>query len=391
MVNRRHFLRAFAAATLGMTLPRKSSATTSALDRRIREAINNAVKYLTDHQSSDGAWRSEIYGPFKDGPSLTSLIAATLAPLKNIPKANSAYRDSARYLAALVSPAGQLESIAHSLTYPAYTAAGTVLALTGHSAFQKEQQAWLSYLRTLQLADELGWHPSDHAYGGWGYAATNLQPVNGAPATPLAVPNLSATVFALSALHAAGVSPVDPAIRRARVFVERCQNFCDDLASAEERFDDGGFYFLLEDPQRNKAGEVGLDGAGRQRFASYGSATADGLRALAYCGCDENHPRRRVAQSWLERNFSAEQHPGAYQPNREHLRPTLFYYYAASLSRAFRLTDRLRHRAPKLASSILSRQLTNGSWVNTAVDVREDDPLVATPLAIQALHNCLAI
>ena len=41
-----------------------------------------------------------------------------------------------------------------------------------------------------------------------------------------------------------------------------------------------------------------------------------------------------------------------------------------------------------LAEELLRRQQTNGSWVNAAVEVREDDPLVATPLAVAALARC---
>jgi squalene-hopene/tetraprenyl-beta-curcumene cyclase len=382
MKNRRQFLKASLATTIAAIFCRAATAAESLSDR-INESIASAVRYLMDRQSSDGAWRSEIYGPFKDGPSLTSLIAATFVSLESKFDIESASFMAAKYLAA------QIDNSLDNLTYPAYTAAGAVIALNQRPEFASQQKAWLNYLRTLQLTEDLGWQPANLAYGGWGYAATGLQPLNGAPATPLAVPNLSATVFALKALRAAGVCPCDPAIQRAQVFITRCQNWSDESDSRNEIFDDGGFHFLLEDPQRNKAGELGLDRFGRRRFASYGSATADGFRALAYCGLGKKHPRRLAAERWLVRNFSAEEHPGDFQPDREHLRPTLYYYYAASLAQSLQLSDHLRSRAAELASALLSRQRSDGSWANSAVDVREDDPLVATPLAIQALDGCL--
>ena len=51
------------------------------------------------------------------------------------------------------------------------------------------------------------------------------------------------------------------------------------------------------------------------------------------------------------------------------------------------------HAAPRdwaeaLAEELLRRQHSDGSWVNDAVEVREDDPLVATPLAAGALAVC---
>jgi squalene-hopene/tetraprenyl-beta-curcumene cyclase len=357
---------------------------TTPIIERIHASISRAVKYLIQRQSSDGAWRSEIYGPFKDGPSLTSLIAATFASLESMLDVEPATFKAAKYLAT------QIDNGPNNLTYPAYTAAGAVIALNQRSEFASQQKAWLNYLRSLQLTEDLGWQPVKFAYGGWSYAATGLQPLNGAPATPLAVPNLSATVFALKALRAAGVSPFDPVIQRAKIFVERCQNWNDEPDNREEIFDDGGFHFLLEDPQRNKAGEVGIDRSGRRRFASYGSATADGFRALADCGLDKKHPRHPAAEQWLLRNFSAENHPGDYRPDREHLRPALYYYYAASLAQCLHFSVQLRSRAAELASSLLSRQRPCGSWTNSSVDVREDDPLVATPLAIQALHGCFS-
>ena len=322
---------------------------TSPLTERIHASITRAVKYLLRHQSSDGAWRSEIYAPLKDGPSLTSLIGATFASLKNTLDVESATYRAAKYLAA------QIDNSPDNLTYPGYTAAGAVIALIHRPEFFNAQTAWMNYLRSLQLTADLGWEPSNLAYGGWSYAASCLQPLNGAPATPLAVPNLSATVFALKALRAAGVSPRDPAIQRAQIFVERCQNWNDEPDNLEETFEDGGFHFLLEDPQRNKAGERETDRTGRRRFASYGSATADGLRALTFCGLDRDHPRRLAAEHWLVRNFSAEKHPGDYQPDREHLRPTLYYYYTAAVAQC--LHDRLRARAAELETQVDSKEI----------------------------------
>jgi squalene-hopene/tetraprenyl-beta-curcumene cyclase len=385
MTSRRKFLTGCIELTASTILGRFVQANEdSTLAERIHTAISSAVEYLTQRQSSDGAWRSEIYGPFKDGPSLTSLVAATFTSLERTNGVESAELKAAEYLAATIGPGTD------SLTYPVYTAAGAVISLKQRHQFIKERNAWLNYLRSLQLTEDLGWHPSDLAYGGWGYAASGLQPLHGAPATPLAVPNLSATVFALEALRAAGVSCNDPAIRRAQLFVERCQNWSDNSGSCDDAFNDGGFHFLLEDPQRNKAGEVGIDSTGRCRFASYGSATADGLRALAHCGLKKDDPRRLAAEHWLLRNFSAEQHPGGYQPQREHLRPTLYYYYAASFGQVLRFSDDSRSCANEMAATILERQRSDGSWSNAAVDVREDDPLVATPLAIQSLQSRFA-
>jgi len=43
--------------------------------------------------------------------------------------------------------------------------------------FAMARNNWLSYLRSLQLTEAHGWHPSNSSYGGWSYAATGLQPI----------------------------------------------------------------------------------------------------------------------------------------------------------------------------------------------------------------------
>ncbi len=388
MFTRRRLLMLSAATTAAVVVPRQFLASEPHhLAEKIRSAVRSAIAYLIDRQHNDGSWRSQIYGPFKDGPSLTSLIAATLAPLQHRADCHAAWLRATQYLATL-APTKQAINAQPELTYPAYTAAGAIIAMANHSELNTARNNWLHYLRALQLTEQHGWQPSDNSFGGWSYAPTGLEPINGLPATPLAVPNLSATVFALDALRAAGVNKCDPAIQNALTFIQRCQNWSDNPPQEDKQFDDGGFHFLIDDPQRNKAGEVGKDTTRKTRYASYGSATADGLRALIACGLPPDHPRRVAAQNWLHRHFSSTDHPGGYSPAREHLRPTLYYYYCYSASRALSPDRPSADKLTALAANLISLQRPGGSWSNPAVDVREDDPLVATPLAIQALCHC---
>jgi squalene-hopene/tetraprenyl-beta-curcumene cyclase len=193
-------------------------------------------------------------------------------------------------------------------------------------------------------------------------------------------------VFALEALRVAGVDPQDPAIGRALRFVKRCQSFGGD----------GGFHFMHGDVVRNKAGVIDRGPSQAPRFASYGSATADGLRALRHCGLGADDARCKAALVWMARHFSADRHPGDYQRDREHLRPALYYYWCASAAKALRSLS-IRHLprdgqsidwAAEMAAALISRQHSDGSWRNAAVDNREDDPIVATSLAMGALAHC---
>jgi squalene-hopene/tetraprenyl-beta-curcumene cyclase len=371
--------------------------------KRLDGALATAEKYLIDHQDADGAWRSDVYGVFKDGPSLTPLVLATLLEMPPSAEAEAACQKGASYLAHLVRADGTIDEGPHGLTYPVYTAVFSVIALSRPqmAQFLPARDAWLRFLQQRQLTEELGWQPADKQYGGWGYShQIPRKPQPGEPLLPLTESNLSASTLALEAMRAAGYSADDSAFRKALIFIQRCQNYSEDEELRDGVFDDGGFFFIYDDAVRNKAGTAGKDRNGRERFASYGSTTADGLRSLLACGLPRDHPRVQAARAWLEKNFHPPIHPGRYAKNREMNRQAVYFYYSASLAKAFHLTNpkfEIRNSkkgrsgvnwAEEMADDLLNRQQPDGSWINSAVAVREDDPIVATCLASQALVVC---
>jgi hypothetical protein len=368
-------------------------------------ALAAGARFLSDHQDADGAWRSDTYGVFKDGPSLTPLVLETLLGLPSTEQTKTACRKGARYLAGLVRADGTIDEGPRGLSYPVYTAAYSVRALSQPRIselgdFRHARDAWLRYLRQRQLTDELGWQPADKQYGGWGYSSqVPRKPRAGEPTPPLTESNLSATMAALEALQAAGCPSDDPAFQKSLVFVERCQNFFDNISRQDPAFDDGGFFFIYDDPVRNKAGLAGKDRHGRERFSSYGSATADGLRALLACGLPGDHPRIQAAWRWLETHFDLSVHPGKYATDREMNRQAVYFYYSLSLAKALRTlaamnvatrTPRL-HWPKELTEEMVRLQSPDGSWTNKVVLVREDDPLVATCFAVQAITVCRSV
>src|SRR5262249_16400303 len=136
--------------------------------------------------------------------------------------------------------------------------------------------------------------------------------------------------------------------------------------------------------------------AGRQRYTSYGSTSADGLRALLACGLAVSDARVAAARRWLETNFSAASHPGNYPHERLGDRPALYLYYCCSVAQALRaleLQDTGVHvgKGPwpeALADELLKCQRADGSWLNPAKAVREDEPVLATSFAMIALATC---
>jgi squalene-hopene/tetraprenyl-beta-curcumene cyclase len=376
---------------------RDDSAVSSRLER-IDHSLLSAARFLVENQDAKGAWRSDQYAPFRDSSALTPPGMQALGCVADLPEFTAAYGKGCDYLAGRVKPDGTIDEGPHGLSYPVYTAALAVRVLSKERNLRHRsaRDAWLKYLRDRQLTEGLGWQPEDKEYGGWGYSIPLPQkPRPGALTLPVEA-NLSATVFALTALRAAGSTPDDPAFPKALTFVKRRQNFSDDPALRDPAYDDGGFYFIYDDGARNKAGPAGKDSTGRDRFHSYGSMTADGIRGLLACGVSADNARLRAAREWLEAHFRVDRHPGTYVEAREGLRNSVYYYYAWSLAEAAHSLGIDKIPMPEgdvrwaeaLADELIRRQAECGSWTNPAGAQREDDPLVATSMAMSALAIC---
>ena len=367
------------------------------LVRRIDASVEKATRYLIAAQSPDGAWRSETYGALRDGPSLTPFVISGLWFLPQAgPQGKTAFRKGADYLVGFVDDKGQLRVGPRELLFPVYTAACAsrmIVHAERSPRYLQAQRAWLAYLRGRQLNEALGWQPSDPEYGGWGFSLdVPRKPPPGRPKELLCESNLAATIFAVAALRSAKTPDADPAYRQALGFVQRCQNYTDD--AGDPRYDDGGFFFMPNDAAQNKAGVAGTDRHGRQRYHSYGTMTADGLRALLRCGLKADHPRVVAARKWLERNFSPKCNPGAFPADRAVLQDATYYYWSWASAHAFLAigeTGTLSGWPQQLAEELLRRQRADGTWVNRYTDAKEDDPLIATSWAAASLAICRAM
>lgn len=182
-------------------------------------------------------------------------------------------------------------------------------------------------LRRRQFVEEWGWTEADPEYGGWDHG--NLEPRKGPPHRP----DLSVTALAVEALGGDA---------KARRFAERC------------RASDGGFFFTPNPAVafQNKGGE------GR----SYATATCDALRIL---GADER------GLAWLDRHGGGDLPHGLSADWAEALR--FYFAYARSKVR------------PGSAAGLARLQRGDGSWANPAGLMKEDDPLIATGLALIAV------
>src|SRR5687767_5997048 len=133
----------------------------SSLDSRIAASLDAAGRYLAQHQSPDGAWRSDTYGFMRDGLSLTPNVLTSLYFIES-GEAQDAFRRGVRYLAAQAPPA------THPHPTYASTATAWVLTMHGSTASLRARGQWLAHLRRFQHNEPNGWTPADADYGGWG-------------------------------------------------------------------------------------------------------------------------------------------------------------------------------------------------------------------------------
>ncbi len=318
-------------------------------------ALRKAAQFLWSQQSEDGGWHSRTYGLLRSGQSLTPFVLDALlsVPEDVVARPAQGVNRAIAFLRKNTNADGQLglsDSVAPD--YPNYA---TGLAVRGTVRANRPERMsdiapWLKCLRAQQFTEEGGWKRDDPAYGAWGQGAARLTPPDAGHV------DLAMTRYVLEGLAAAGVPPTDPAIQRALVYLERCQN------------PDGGFFFSTVNLDTNKAG----DDSGKYR--SYGSTTADGVISLRACGVPESDPRITRATRWLSEHHHPDRAPGFDTGPRAAWSVGLRYYYAAAITRA----------VPGLPV-LLPPQRADGSFANSSNLVKEDDPLIATPFAVRVL------
>lgn len=349
----------------------------------IDAALSRGGRFLAARQRADGAIPSETYAALGDGWSLTPLavLALRMAAPDGAPGAPgtaapepiaAAYQRGVDFVATLAGPGGTLRA-APEVAYPLYSYAigALVLGAPDNRRHRAAHARLLEGLRGLQVSERTGWRPTEVSFGGWGYSSRPPVRTGGSSTfeDEAFAANLSATLLATAALTLGGVPAGDPALAAARGFVERCQN----------TDTDGGFFFSPAGGDANKAGA--LPGG---RFRSYGSMTADGVRALLRLGRAPEDPRVAAAIAYLDRRFDAAQNPGDFPDIAEVRRASAYYYWTWSIAHVARHLGR-RNWAEALSAELLRRQAPDGSWRNPSSEMREDDPIIATSFAVAAL------
>jgi len=331
------------------------AAAATGCSRRDNTQLRNAARYLWSQQAEDGGFHSSTYGVLRSGQSLTPFVLVALlgVPDRESSPPRGAVDRALAFIKANTNADGVLGLMDETVAdYPNYATALAVSAMvrTRTPGYEKIIEPMIAQLRAQQFSEANGWSTSDSPYGGWGMGGPIHRPPQAGHV------DLSMTRHVLEGLRLSGVGPTDEAITRALTYLERSQN------------PDGGFFFSPVNPEINKAGESG------GRFASYGTATADGVLALRAAGVPDNDPRIAKAIAWLETHHQPDRAPGFEEQSTQPWAAGLRFYYAHAISRVL----------PKLPVE-LPPQSSDGSFRNPEKLVKEDDPLIATTFALYVM------
>lgn len=339
-----------------------------------QKMVDRAVRFLrTKGRAPDGSYSAEA------GPGVTALVTIALLRSGRAPD-DPLIAKSLEYLEGFVRADGGIYK--RGSLYRNYE---TCLAMLCFAEANREGRSGKEgrYDKIIAKADAfvkgLQWdqtesHEKDsYSYGGAGYGKHKR-------------PDLSNTSFLMDALKAAGNGPDDEAVKKALLFVSRCQNLesKQNTTKFAAKNPDGGFYYTPAAGGQSQAGETANGG-----LRSYGSMTYAGLKSMIYAGVGPDDPRVKATLDWIGKHYGLDSNPGMGQAG-------LYYYYhtfakalhAAGLKEIVG-TDGKRHDWRKdLIEELARRQRADGSWINENSRWMEAMPNLTTAYALLSLTYC---
>jgi squalene-hopene/tetraprenyl-beta-curcumene cyclase len=335
-----------------------------AAEPAVQEMTDKAIAFLRARQNATGGWSNERE------PGISGLVVTALLRSKRVLPADPAVSRGLEFLERFVTPKGGLSEVSHANYATAIALLAFHEANTGgrYDGLIKGGQA---FLKTMQWDESEGKTREDPFYGGAGYGGRNSRP------------DLSNTAFMIEALRDTGLPADDPNLRKAMVFVSRCQNLkseFNDQAWAG-KVNDGGFVYTAAKGGESVAGKESDGG-----LRSYASMTYAGLRSMIYAGLTADDPRVKAASTYIARHYTLDENPGLGQMG-------LYYYYQifaktmAMLGKPSFTDDsgRAHDWRAELAAALGKRQNADGSWVNKADRFMEGDPSLVTAYGLIAL------
>jgi len=332
------------------------------------QIVANAKEYLLQRgQAADGSFSAQA------GPAVTGLVVTALLRNGASPD-DPAIAKSLQYIEGFVHADGGI--YAPESKYQNYETCMAIMCFSEankNGKYDKLLAGAEAFIRKLQWDGDEGHDISSASYGGAGYGSHKR-------------PDLSNTQFFLDALKSLDVGSDDEAVKKALVFVSRCQN----LESEHNTFpyaakvNDGGFYYSVAAGGSSQAGTTENGG-----LRSYASMTYAGLKSMIYAGVSADDPRVQAAVAWLEKNYDLESNPGMGDAG-------LYYYYntfAKALDaygqETFTDASGKEHNwRQELLETLAAKQKPDGSFINTNARWMEGDANLVTGYALLALAYC---
>ena len=355
---------------LSAFVPRLLAADTRAFGpdpKLYQTTVNRAIDFLTQRQSQDGSLSSQI------GIGPTAIATLGLLRSGRSPD-DPQIAKSLKYLEEFCQENGGIYTPGGNITtYETCIVLVCLQEANRDHRYDKTIRSAEKFIRGGQWEEKRGKDKSDPAYGGVGYGAKSN-------------PDLSNTAFLIDALKAANAGPDDETIKRALVFVSRCQNLESEHNTTPNaaKVNDGGFYYNPTLGKQDADRETANGG-----LRSYGSMTYSGLKSMVYAGLSKDDPRVKAAVQWIRKNYDLKSNPGLGDAG-------LFYYYLtfAKTFDALGLDEIEDAKGVKhdwrreLTEELARRQKENGSWVNTNDRWMEGDANLATAFGLLALSYC---
>jgi squalene-hopene/tetraprenyl-beta-curcumene cyclase len=329
------------------------------------EMVARAVNFLRPRQSADGSWSGD-----RKEPGITALVATALLRSKRVTPSEPVITKALAYLERFLGPKGGLSEAPHAN----YTTSIALMAF--HEAnkdgkYDRTIKGGQDFLKTMQWDESEGKGRDSDFYGGAGYGGRNSRP------------DLSNTAFMIEALRDTGLPPDDPALRKALIFVSRCQNLKGEFNDQPwaGKVNDGGFIYTAANGGTSVAGKADDGG-----LRSYASMTYAGLKSMIHAGLTRDDPRVKAAYDYITKHYSLDENPGLGQVG--------LYYYYQTFAKAMALigeptvTDasgRSHDWRAELVAALAKRQDANGGWVNPSDRFLEGDPNIVTAYALLAL------
>lgn len=351
--------------------------------------LQRACAYLWTKQAPDGGWHSATTGIMRGGSSLSPFVFWALLNVPDsiymIPPKQKAL--GLQFIRQHIDNEGiSISDDPEIMDYPNYASAYSAMILYRFSDRYSDKSMvnkTLNYLKNQQFTEQRGISRAHPAYGAWGFGESGLEKGD------IGHVDISHTRRILACLKMCGET--DTAIfeksHRYLLLTQKNPSRNDAQPNKTNEINalyDGGFYYSTTSTGSNKGG-MHPNGA----FKSYATATCDGLLGLMTIDNVHKEPVN-AAVKWLDNHPNIHFSEGVDTTNPNNWENALVFYHFAVRAEAYRAFHKKGNWATEITEAIKIKQHTDGHFMNPEGSInKENDPLLATTLAIIALSHCL--